>query len=387
MTVDAGYDALAARFRPLFAEIAEGESARERERRPPHAQLRRLVDAGFAGLRVPAAHGGADAALSHVIRLMSELAEADPNLAHVWRNHVSFVEDRRHDADDPRSAGWLRRLAAGEIVGGGWSEPATSGAPALQTTIVERDGRWTLSGTKYYATGSVYARWSTVLARDPSGERVVALIPTDAAGVRIGDDWDGFGQRLTGSGSVTYDDVTVDPARVFAYAVRYPYQEQYYQSTLNALLVGIGRAVLRDGVAALRARSRSHGHALVADPRTDPELLEVIGAVSADVYGAEAALLRSLALLDTVAEVPRASAADLTTTWIATSAAQLVIGEAVLRAATTVFDALGSSGTSATHALDRHWRNARTLLSHNPRVYKRRMLGDWHVSEADPARG
>lgn len=110
---DAGYEALATRFRPLFAVIAEGEAERERLGEGPREQLRLLIDAGFAGLRVPSAHGGGDVPLSQVIRLLSELAEADVNLAHIWRNHVSFVEDRRHDAADPRSAEWLRRLAAG----------------------------------------------------------------------------------------------------------------------------------------------------------------------------------------------------------------------------------------------------------------------------------
>lgn len=34
--------------------------------------------------------------------------------------------------------------------------------------------------------------------------------------------------------------------------------------------------------------------------------------------------------------------------------------------------------------LDRHWRNARTLASHNPRVYKARILGDWLINGKDP---
>ena len=64
--------------------------------------------------------------------------------------------------------------------------------------------------------------------------------------------------------------------------------------------------------------------------------------------------------------------------------AQLVVIEAALQAATTIFDALGASGVSQSRALDRHWRNARTLASHNPRVYKARVLGDWLVNGTDP---
>ena len=49
-----------------------------------------------------------------------------------------------------------------------------------------------------------------------------------------------------------------------------------------------------------------------------------------------------------------------------------------------MFDALGASGTYESLRLDRHWRNARTLASHNPRSYKERILGDWLVNGADP---
>jgi alkylation response protein AidB-like acyl-CoA dehydrogenase len=385
------YEQVARRFRPLFAAIAEHERERERERMPPREPLARLIEAGFAGLRVPEEHGGEGLPLSQVLRLVSELAEADANLAHLWRNHLSFIEDRRSDPADPRSAVWLRRLAAGSIVGGGWSEPGMPGAEGLSTSLVRTDAGLRLSGTKMYATGSIYADWSTVLALEPDGRKVVVLVDLRTPGVEVHDDWDGFGQRLTGSGSVTYRDVRVDERDVFTFETRYPYQHQFYQSALNALLVGIGRAVVRDGAAALRARTRNHPSATVPDAASDPELLEVIGRVASDSYAAESAFLRSLAGLDAAAAAARdgsggteAAADVLAGSWIATSHAQLVASEAVLRAATEVFDALGSSGTSARFALDRHWRNARTITSHNPRPYRRRAIGDWIVNAADP---
>ncbi len=53
-------------------------------------------------------------------------------------------------------------------------------------------------------------------------------------------------------------------------------------------------------------------------------------------------------------------------------------------AATHVFGALGASATSQETALDRHWRNARTLASHNPVAYKARILGDYLVNDKSP---
>jgi len=49
-----------------------------------------------------------------------------------------------------------------------------------------------------------------------------------------------------------------------------------------------------------------------------------------------------------------------------------------------MFDALGASATFRSKALDRHWRNARALSYHNPRVYKERVVGDFAVNGAPP---
>ncbi|MFE3002766.1 hypothetical protein ACFXG4_48395 [Nocardia sp. NPDC059246] len=51
-----------------------------------------------------------------------------------------------------------------------------------------------------------------------------------------------------------------------------------------------------------------------------------------------------------------------------------------MAATTLLFDALGSSAVDASAALDRHWRNARTIASHNPRVYKERIVGAWYLT-------
>jgi alkylation response protein AidB-like acyl-CoA dehydrogenase len=387
---DARYESLAERFRPVFARI--GVDALDRERREvlAHEQLGWLVDAGFARIRTPRAHGGDDVPLSDVFRLIAELAEVDPNLAHIWRNHFSFVEDRRAAARGAVDADLFRRLGAGEIVGGGWSETASAVDGITTRLRADPAGGHRVSGAKYYSTGSVYARWITVLAVDDSGERFIALVDATDPGVTIGDDWDGFGQRLTGSGSVRYDDVHVPDDRVIPYAERYPYQEQYYQTVMHAILVGIGRAIVRDGVAALRARARSHRAGTTVEATRDPEILETIGVVAARSYAADAAFAAGLPLIDAAVAAHEAGAApevaaDLgTRSWIAVAQTQSVVTDAVLDAATLVFDALGASGTGRTTALDRHWRNARTLASHNPRIFKRRIVGDHLVNGTDP---
>jgi alkylation response protein AidB-like acyl-CoA dehydrogenase len=62
------------------------------------------------------------------------------------------------------------------------------------------------------------------------------------------------------------------------------------------------------------------------------------------------------------------------------SAAQVTIIEAVLGAGAQIFNAGGASAIRETTGLDRHWRNARTLASHNPVIYKPRVIGDFIVN-------
>ncbi|EPN38157.1 acyl-CoA dehydrogenase, partial [Pseudomonas syringae pv. actinidiae ICMP 18807] len=69
---------------------------------------------------------------------------------------------------------------------------------------------------------------------------------------------------------------------------------------------------------------------------------------------------------------------------IETAKAQVIVSELVLRSATELFNALGASGVSVNKALDRHWRNARTAASHNPLIYKARIVGDWRINGTEP---
>ena len=68
---------------------------------------------------------------------------------------------------------------------------------------------------------------------------------------------------------------------------------------------------------------------------------------------------------------------------IAAARVKVAIQEPALRAASRVFDVGGASAIQASALLDRHWRNLRTLFSHNPTVYKARVLGDIAVNGAE----
>ena len=59
------------------------------------------------------------------------------------------------------------------------------------------------------------------------------------------------------------------------------------------------------------------------------------------------------------------------------SRGQVMIGRLALRAAEQLFDTGGGSATSRQRNFDRHWRNVRTILNHNPASLRGRVIGDW----------
>jgi alkylation response protein AidB-like acyl-CoA dehydrogenase len=378
---------LRARFWPLFDRVAEGNVERERSRVFPHEQVRLLNDAGLGIVRIPAEYGGLGASLEQTFALLADLGEADANVSHIFRNHLAFTEDRLNAAVSDTNDRWIKRFLAGAFVGGGWTEANNGTLANIATTVSAGDDHWVVSGAKFYATGSLYADWLDVIGRGDDGELWTALVRADSPGVEIVDDWKGFGQRTTASGSVRYERVRAEPGDVFPVSERFNYQPHFYQIAMLAVLTGITRAALRDGVAALKRRGRNYPHGLAETPSDDPQLLQIVGEVSADAFAAQAALEKAARGLDQIVAARLDGDGDrqhLIFADIGVTQAQLVIITAALRATANVFDALGASGVSEDLLLDRHWRNARTLASHNPRVYKARILGDCLVNGKDP---
>jgi alkylation response protein AidB-like acyl-CoA dehydrogenase len=384
---------LRAEWGPLLAEIAAGTVQRELDGVLPFEPVRRLKEAGFGALRVPRAYGGLGATWPEVTALWIELAAADANLPQAFRGHFALAEDRlwQHRRGLDQHV-WFERFVAGEIAGNAWSEVGGTAIDTQQTVLDPQVDGYRLTGTKYYTTGSIFAEWADVYARrrrhGQADDFAIAIVDTRAAGVTVTDDWDGFGQRGTGSGTTTFDHVPVPVDHVLPFEERFPYQTALYQLNLLATLAGIARAALSDAVDEVRRRDRNYSHANTARVRDDPQVLARVGDLASATYVAEAATLRVAATLQDVSLTAQkgveAIGASVEAVEIESAAAQVVVTEHVLRVTSDLFDTLGASGTSRARALDRHWRNARTVSSHNPRLFKARVVGAHLVNGTPP---
>lgn len=379
-------DELLARFAPIFERIAQDAVRREQERELPFEAVRWLKDAGFTALRVPQQWGGSGASLQQVFRLLVRLGEADSNLVQIVRAHFAFVEGRLAADDPAQRERWLPRIVAGQTFGAAMAERTDTSTNSV--TLSRRDDHWVLDGRKYYCTGTLYAEWIVAAALDGE-QRVAVAVPTDAPGVTRLDDWDGFGQRLTASGTTVFDAVVVPEEHILR---RFEPGETrseapltaYYQLFHLAALAGIARAVLRDAVAFVQPRTRAFGIPGQSSPRQDPLVQRVVGRLSSLAFAAESIVERVARTVEAALAAPPGDPLQDQAEIEAYQGQQIAI-DLVLQATTLLFEVGGASATAEGRRLDRHWRNARTLASHNPATFRERALGDWHLNGITPA--
>ncbi|MFD1815278.1 acyl-CoA dehydrogenase family protein [Rhodococcus gannanensis] len=383
------------RIRRIFDELAVGAGERDLTGEHPYELVQSLADAGFGKLRVPREFGGFDVDLPTLFELLAEAGQADSNVPQIWRGHFTTVEILRQETDTDVRAVWLRKASEGAVFGNAQSEPSAQvaglasgdGWGSITTTVRRTDaGDRVVSGTKFYSTGSRFADYIRAAASDGEGGRTFVVIPARHPGVLHVDDWDGIGQRQTGSGTTIFTDVPVEEhGEVGRYRESLRGLDSFVQVVHLANLVGIARSVVAETIAVVRGRTRTSRHALTQDAAQDPDVLAVIGDLHVRARTAEALLAHAAARLE--AAHASGSEDDFVDAYVETSTAQRGVIDAVLGAADRAFDAGGSSTVRSGIHLDRHWRNARTLASHNPVIYKPRVIGDYLVNANGPVSG
>lgn len=382
-------------FGPVFARIAEDAADRDNRRELPTEAIALLRNAGFGTLRIPTDRGGFGATLRQTFSLLIDLAAADPNLTQALRVHFSTVEGflAAVNSTDPTSASaaeaaeaGLHAVVNGTLFGNAISERGVGAAERYQTRLTRRstdgtDGTdgYVLNGTKYYSTGSLFADL-IVVAADLDGERVTVTVPVTAEGVHQIDDWDGFGQRVTGSGTTIFDNVPVDTGAVTAggYGTggRTP-DTAFLQLFHLAALSGIVRRAADDARDHVARRERTYSHAPADLPREDPLVQAVLGRINAAAFAARAT---TLAVADLIARAVDGTDEEVDAAELAAAEAQVVLIPLVLDAVNELFETGGASLASGALNLDRHWRNARTLAQHNPAVYKQQAIGKYALT-------
>lgn len=384
----------------LLATIAAGTVHRELNRELPFEPVRLLDEARFGALRVPREFGGPGGSVEDLVRQVIRLAAADSNLAHLYRGHFGFVDSLRFQPAEIQQA-WYPRVLAGATVGNASTEKGGNALGTLNTVLTQDDdGAWRLDGEKFYSTGTIFSDYTRVSASRPGQEgRRFAVVATDAEGVEVIDDWDGFGQKLTGTGTTRFHRAPVEETAVLD---RVPgsheavHEAAFFQLYLLAVQVGIAKAAVADAVALVAKRTRTFNTSGSGQLfREDPLIQQIVGRMSAQAFAAEASVLEVARIHDRSLEAGFAVGTHragfdgelpeaVYEAEIAVEQAQVTVPEIVIGVTQELFQTVGASATLRTKALDRHWRNAQTIATHNPIVFRARSIGDWEINGTLP---
>lgn len=383
-------DALAV-ARRLAEQFAVDAAARDRDRRLPWEELDAFVASGLWAMTVPREYGGPAVSTVTLARTIATIAAADGSLGQIPQNHFYALEVLRVGASPEQKQFFYSRVLAGERFGNALAEIGHKDFKR-RTRLFREDGQWYVDGQKFYCTGALYAQWIPTLVvsdADSTGKETtyLAFVPRHAPGVTITDDWDGFGQRVTGSGSVRFERVAIEAAWIV------PFQASFEQpSTIGpfaqilhaAIDAGIGRGAFAAALEFVRARSRPWIDAKVDRAVDDPLLVQQIGDVAVRLRAADALLDRAARNVDAAQRDP--TEASVAKASIAVAEARALTTRASLLASSKLFEWAGSASTLAEHNLDRFWRNARTHTLHDPVRWKYFAVGNFYLNDRLPPR-
>ncbi|MDI6006977.1 SfnB family sulfur acquisition oxidoreductase [Pseudomonas sp. MDMC224] len=382
-------DAEALQAAQALAEAAQTEVIqRDRERRLPWELVERFTASGLGSIAVPRTFGGPQLSYVTIAEVFRIISAVDPALGQIPQNQFGLLGLLQAGANIEQQQRLFASVLAGWRIGNGGPERGSKHTLDIQARLVKRDGRWLFSGEKFYSTGALFAHWIASKALDEQGRPWLAFIQRGRAGLRIVNDWSGFGQRTTASGTVLLNEVEVDENNLiplWPLADKPSIQGAFSQLIQAAIDLGIADGALRDTLDFVRHKARPWIDAKVERAGDDPYVIADVGRLQVELHAAEALLHRAGRVLDEVA----ASAIDADAAArasIAVAEAKALTTEISLQASEKLLELAGSRATLAEFGLDRHWRNARTHTLHDPVRWKYHAVGAWHLNQRHPAR-
>ena len=373
--------------RVLAQKFAVGAAERDRERILPQAELDKFSGRGLWAISIPKAYGGAGVSHTTIVEVFRTIAEADPSIAQIAHNHFCVVDAIRLDASEQQKRHYFEEVLNGKRFGNAFSEAGTQNVMDFQTKIEPDGSDFVVNGKKFYSTGALFADYIPTAAVNADKNGLLVIIPKEAPGLTVIDDWSGFGQRITASGSVVLENVRVKSEWIV------PAYKAYDRPTLTGPLSqiiqaaidgGIARSALNETVLFVRERSRPWIDSGVDRASDDPLTISEIGNITIRVHAAEALLSRAARLFD--AADPEPNAEGVAEVAVAVNEAKVLTTEAAILSTNKLFELAGTQSTLAKHGLDRHWRNARTHTLHDPVRWKYFGIGNYFLNQVLPPR-
>jgi len=140
-----------------LAEVFRARAAHwDRTEEYPWENVKDLVKAGFMGMTVPKAYGGAGRAIFDALLVIEEVAKACGITGRIVVDaNLGVVSALVHYATEQQKRRWLPRVVEGDKPAICITEPeAGTAATDMTTTAVLKNGHWVINGTKRWITGA-----------------------------------------------------------------------------------------------------------------------------------------------------------------------------------------------------------------------------------------
>ena len=221
-----------ARLVAIAEELSEGLAANAADHdydgSYPFEAIDALKAAGYFAAPVPVELGGLGVSSAHdLVVASSRLARGDASVAIGVNMHLIAVlnmERRRQVAvaagAERRARGFassLEQIARDGVVLAAAISERGQDLTRPGTLATRTESGWRIDGRKVFCTMSPAATdlyVAVTYADDEGSERYAyAMVPTDAPGVIVHDDWDALGMRASGSNSVSLEGVELPESR------------------------------------------------------------------------------------------------------------------------------------------------------------------------------
>lgn len=359
---------------------------RDLERELPYAEIEAYSQSGLWAITVPKLYGGAEVSSHTLAQIIALMSGVDGSIGQIPQNHFYALEILRNTGSEQQKQKLYAEVLKGARFGNALAEFKTKTSAHKQTAIRQNEQGFVINGEKFYCTGSLFAHRIPTLVTDENEHQFLAFVQRDSLGLTLIDDWSGFGQRTTGSGTVKFNNVQVLAEDVI------PFDDAYNTPTISgpfaqimhaAIETGIARAAFKETLVRVR-QARPWIDSGVDNASQDPLTLSELGRVAVDVKASELLLKQAAKSLDiaklnpTIKNVAQAS--------IDVAKVRAHSSETALKASSKLIELAGSRGSQRSDNLDRFWRNARVHTLHDASRWKYYFIANYVLNDILPPR-
>ena len=359
---------------------------RDAERNLPFSEIEAYSQSGLWAITVPKEFGGADVSSYTVAQVIALMSGVDGSIGQIPQNHFYALEVLRNTGTLAQKKELYAEVLNGARFGNALAEFKTKNSTQKHTLLRKTEQGYEISGEKFYCTGSLFAHRIPTLVKDEHNREFLVFVPRERQGLEITDDWTGFGQKTTGSGSVKFNQVLVSEDEII------PFDTAFSSPTLvgpfaqimhAAIETGIARAAFEETLVRVR-QARPWIDSKVGAATEDPLTQFELGRLITDVRASEVLLKQAARSIDEAKPAP--TEVNIAKASLDVAKVRAHSTETALKVSSKLIELAGSRGSQREDGLDRFWRNARVHTLHDASRWKYYFIANYAVNAVLPPR-